>query len=389
MEQLCVFTQDYQATKHRLKRVNGLRFSWDINGCFQAMFSLTRRTDSPYDDLGLNYNLYIKNQRGDILWQGRIETIEPMVEDGGLTGNTVIVQALGYWASTRDLTFNGTISTAAPETQLASLISGGYLPHLSSDTSGLVSTGVASNAYQTDDGGTRDVKIDEVIKTICERGNSVNSKVIAYVDERRRLCTRVISPTATPKYTVKKSRVKGIQPRKSLSGIYSNISVRYKNSADGKLTRVTATDSATETKFTIKYTPAGSSASFRRTRVADLTGLSANNSGIATAQATDYASSLLAYGKRVKTESTSLSVSSEYSIFDTELVQPIKLYNIRPGYYLKVTDIYPRPSGGGSIGEAYATTIFLITQVEYEEETGALTITPEVSSDLSDQIAAE
>jgi hypothetical protein len=382
-EKLTIIARDYNGRTWYLQDATGLKISTTENGYYLASWQLNREFGVAWSDIGLNFQITIYGPRGfDIAWEGRLETIEPSFQDGK---SNLICSATGYWASVFDLFFNGLLSASAtPEAMLSSLISGGYVPQLSSSTAQLLVTGVTADTYRTPNSGTDDVIVGKVILDICASGNSTSQKVVPAVWDNRVLSTMtVVTFNPTADYTLRRNHIVSTGLRRSLSSVADRVTLRYM--LTGALARFTSNDTTVQANLGISY--ASGFASYIRTRLLDFTGL-----GDITAPAAQRrAEAVLSDTKRVKTDSRAVVVRAGKCILDNALLQELPLWAIRAGKWLSIPDLFPRPNLGGTgtvSGDASITTMFYIKQTEYEHDSGTLTITPETSSRVEDIISS-
>jgi hypothetical protein len=375
-ERLQLILADQNAKYWNLFDAAHLKIDTSERGFALASWVLPRDFGFVWDEIGLNFQAFALSSRGDVAWHGRLESIEQALDNWGQP--FLSCQGAGYWSSTYDLTFAGTLGTSAsPETMIGSLFSGGYLPQLSNTTSGLTATGLSGQAYQTPNGGTDDVAVGNVILDLCAKGTSTTGqRVIPLVLANRKLVTRALPVTPTAKYVVKQANVARIGLRRTLTSVFNQVIVRYKSSTDGMLQRAQVNDTASQSNLGVDYTGGGTITGLFRRTVRDITGLSATNSTIAT----QMANAVLYTTKRVGNDSQAITIERDWVIFDTEEGGEIPNWKVQAGYWLQIPDLLPRPSESGSgtnAGDQTLQTMFYITQTQYDDDTGHLTITPE------------
>jgi hypothetical protein len=130
----------------------GSKIKNGTNGYESADWTLDREFGFAWDDQGLNNQVFYYTGFGDEVFHGRLESIAPTWESGICSLNN---SARGYKDSTADIKFFGSL-IGTPEARIAALIAAGYFPQLSTDTSGLITTGIASGTTATDNSGTDD-----------------------------------------------------------------------------------------------------------------------------------------------------------------------------------------------------------------------------------------
>lgn len=377
-EQLSIYTTDQVGSKWYISDAENIVIRNTENGFSNATWDLKRNFSSVYDDLGLNFPVLISNGRDDVAWQGLLEGYEPRKSQNN---GTVSCSAVGYWATLYWLPFNGIIAAAAPETQIAGLVSGGYATQLSSTTS-LVATGVVANPYQTGNGGTDDVRPGDIIFDLCKAGTSTQQRVVPAVWENRILTTTALALTPSARYRVSSQLVDGIALRRNLSTIGTRVLVRYVDSTTHALARIVVNDATTQANLAAYL---GGAVSYIKTEILDISGLNEISAAVATATA----NTRLNNAKKVKSDSP-ITISTEYSIFDLSAGQEIPLWAVRAGYWLQIPDLVPRTNeiGGGTAGgDVAVTSLFYISQCEYQAESNTLTITPENPSSFTDIVS--
>jgi len=384
IEPLTLYTKDQTGFAWRIVDATSLSLKTSENGFLTLTFPLRRPFGFSYEDIGLDFQVFVYSNRGDVAWHGRLESIEP-----SLTGKTssMNVTAVGYWAAGYDEVKNGTISGSTPEACLATILTGGYVAQWSTTTTGLSTTGVTSYNYQTSNGGTDDLPVGDIVLQLYQAGSSSSQRVVPAIWENRQLVTTILASPPSPRYLVRRRNVAGIGLRRALSSVSPKVLVRYKD-ANGNLQRVNVADTATQNNLGVDFTGGGTVTTYNRTQIVDITGLS---NGTSSTNATSLANSKLAVSKLVKSDSQAINISKKYCVIDLVEGQEIPLWKVRSGYYMQIPDLLPRPAEAGSGtagGDAALLTTFYITQTEFKY-TGAadndmLTITPEASSNISD-----
>lgn len=356
------------------------------NGYESADWTLDRDFSFAWDDQALNNQVYYYLPFGDEVFHGRLSSLTPTWDNGisSLAG-----AAKGYKDSATDLKFNGML-TGTPEARIAALITGGYLPQLSSDTTGLITTGIASGTTSTENSGTDDQPPWDVILNICKSGTSANYKVVPQVWGGRKLITKAINTVSPmPRYIVDRANVKKISLARTLSDIYTQVEVRYKSSTNGSLQRLNLppSTSAIATALGVDFTGGGTITPFLKTRVLDLTGILPAGTNLATATAAGNA--LLNEIQRVSNTSDSIVIDQDYVIFDALEGQEIPNCKLRGDDWLQINGFSPWPSEigtGTGAGDQTITSMFLMTAAEYDKDNRVLTITPESAGDLASAI---
>ena len=377
-------TRDANGNYHRLNDVVSCQYTTDENGFKSADLSLKRSFDSAWDDVALNNPLYITSGRGDTAWEGRTEGIAPDINRGA---NSQGMTAQGYWTSTNDLTFRGTVGTSTtPEAMIATFLNSTYLPQLSTSTASLLTTGVTSATYRTGNEGTDNEKIGEVILALCDFGYAADTtkRVIPAVWENRILTTSAVTATnPTPDYIVRKKDVVIGGLRRSLSNVINRVVIRFKN-LSGVLTVTAFNDAAVQASLAAYLGSA--SVSYVRSRVYDWSGLGLLNPTVVAGRA----AALLNDAKQVKTDADSLEINRDYTIFSVSEGQAIPNWKVRAGKWLKISDRLPRATSTGSgsaSGDAGLSNYYYLAQTTYDCFTGQLSLVPEKSSTLEDFIS--
>lgn len=384
---LSLVTRDQVGRWWNLWRHRGGKIRTDAYGFASADFSLDRDFAFAWDDIGLNNQIFFYSPWGDVAFHGRLDAITPTWQDGV---SSLVCIAKGYRDSAADLNFNGTL-IGTPQAKIAALISGGYLPQLSSDTSGLITTGIASGTTATPNSGTDDQAVWEVILNICKSGTSTGQKVLPQVWDDRRLITKavdMISPS--PRYIVDRRNVSKISLSRTLSDTYTQVEVRYKDSVDGSLQRLLlpSVPGAIALSLGIDFTGGGTVTPFVRTRILDITGILPDGCDAATA--TNAGTALLNQEQRVKNSSDSIVIERDYVIFDQLSGQEIPGWAARGGEWLQVNGFSPWPSEigtGTSAGDKTIQSMFFISGTEFDIDSRVLTVTPESAGDLASVIS--
>lgn len=380
---LSLYTRDQYGRYWPVEDAHGLKIKNGQNGYDAASWTCDRDFAFAWDDLALNNQVFIFNPFGDVVWHGRLDSLTPTWSDGV---SSLAGAAKGYKDSATDLKFNGQL-VGTPEARIAALITGGYLPQLASDTTGLIATGLASGSTATDSSGTDDMTVWDVILKICGLGTSTNLKVVAQVWQDRRLVTRTLNMVApTPRYIVDRANVKSINLSRTLSDIFTQVEVRYKDSIDGTLQRLllpTGGPSAFAKALGIDYTGAGTITNFLRTKGLDLSNTYPDGTDAATATAAGQA--LLNELQRTSNTSDSIVIDQDYVVFDTLEGQEIPNSKLRGDDWIQINGFTPWPTEAGtgtSAGDSAITSMFLMTGAELDNDSGTLTITPESAGDL-------
>lgn len=356
-------------------------------GFFQSTWTLKRDFSIAYDDIGLNSMVVWRSPRNDRVWQGRLIGIELRYDATG--GNAINVVAQGYFGSAYDLTINGSLS-GTTEQKLAALITGGYLPQLVNDTTGIVAAGISSSyPWSTANGGSDDMRVGDAILDIAKTGTSDSQRYLTQVWlDRKFVTTTVNMSTPVARYKVKKNNVQSIVLRRNLNDIANLVLVRYKQ-ADGLLYRASRPDTASQNLYGIDYTLSNSYLAnrtpFVRSQIMDITGLDATTP----ANAALAGDTRLAQVKRLRNDSDAITIVNDLSIYDTVLGRYVSKFEVKAGNWLEVTDLFPRLSSGGAAiagADPVYQNMFYITSARYELSSGTLTLTPERSSDLASQI---
>lgn len=387
MERLYFIATDAGGGIHRLRDVIGGSFSTDEHGFKSATLQHSRDFRFGWDDLGLNYDLLI-GVRGNVAWNGRMEGNEAQPSGGygsvGSSGN-------GYYASTRDLLFTGTVSTSAtPEAMIASFLNSVYLPQLSTATTGLLVTGVTGAKYLTGNNGTDSEYVGDIIETICGFGYSPGGtpdptkKVAPAVWEDRLLTTTAISTSGTAAdYIVRKKNVNIGGLRRSLSNIVNRVVVRYKD-LSGTFTVTPFNDSASQTAMS-NYL-GGAAVPYVRVELLDWT----SQGNLDPTVVSNRANAILNDLKQVKVDTDSIEIKKDYVVFSVAENQEIPNWKVRAGKWLQIPDRFPRGTSTGSgtaAGDAGLSNYYYISETSYDCFSGVLTLTPENSSSLADFIS--
>jgi hypothetical protein len=355
-------------------------------GYDSADWTLDREFGFAWDDQALNNQVYYYTPFGDEVFAGRLNSLTPTWGDGV---SSLAGAAKGYKDSTSDLKFSGTL-IGTPEARIAALITGGYLTQLANDTTGLITTGIASGTTATENSGTDDQSPWDVILNICKSGTSTGYKVVPQVWGSRKLITKAINTVSpTPRYIVDRANVAKISLARTLSDIYTQVEVRYKDSVDGSLQRLVlpSSTSAIATALGVDFTGGGTITPFLRTRVLDLTGILPDGTDLTTATAAGNA--LLNELQRTSNTSDSIVIDQDYVVFDVLEGQEIPLYKVRGDDWLQINGFSAWPSEvgtGTSAGDQAITSMFLMTAAEYDKDNRVLTITPESAGDLASAI---
>lgn len=358
-----------------------------LYGYESADWVLDREFGFSWDDIGLNNQVFYFTPFGDEVFHGRLDVVAPTLSDGiGSLAN----QANGYKDSGTDITWAGGSLTGTPEAKIAALITGSAFLQLTTDTTGLVTTGIASDTTSTPNSGTDDITAWDFVLQICRSGTSAGYKVVPQVWGDRRLVTKAINTVnPTPRYIVDVANVRRTSLKRTLSEIYTQISVRYKDSADGSLKHLylPATPSATTQALGVDYTGGGIITDYWHRHVVDITSLYPD--GCTAAQATNVATALLNEEQRVRNTTDALVIDVDYVIFDVLEGQEIPLCQFRGDDWLQINGFSPWPTDvgtGTSAGDQATTSLFLVTGAEYDITNHTLTITPESAGDLASAI---
>lgn len=389
MQSLRVFTADSAGKHWPVLDATGITFTTKENGFDSCNFTLSRAFGVAWEDIALNMQVLVYNNRFDVAWHGRLESITPTWQNGK---SNVKIVAAGYWYSAFDLTVSGTVTGTTPEACIKTLMTTSYLLQLSTTQTGIATTGVTGYNFTTGNGGTDDIRVGDAILAICKQGDSSNNRVFPYVldtlgaDGKPLLNTKALnaaSPTA--RYVVRRANVASISLSRSLSMVKNRIIVRYKDSTTGALNRSTQNDTSSQGNLGIDFTGSAGTTNFIRSEVLDISGL---QGGTTSTIANNTANARLNETKRVRNvASQAINLVQDYVVFDTTEGQEIPLWKVRAGYHIQIPDLLPRVSEAGtgtSAGDYALATTFYITQTSYNAQTGALSITPEQSSAASE-----
>lgn len=380
-EKLTVYTADSAGRRWQIADATPPKIKNTENGFDVCNLSLLRDFALSWPDIGLNFQVFIFAARGDTAWHGRLESIEPRLEEGN---GFVNVTAIGYWANAYDSDYSGTLSTSAtPEAMITTLFSSSKLSQIASLN--LYTTGLSGREYRTGNGGTDSAKVGDVIKDLCDMGDSSSpvKRVVPAVWTDRQLVTYAVttqSPVAD--YTIPRALVKSISLRRALSQVYTRVTCRYKDTG-GILQTATVNNTAQQAALGVDFSGSGSITNFVRVYIMDISGLSG---GTTSTVATNSANARLNKVSRVTNDSDSIVVDTEYAIFSVAENQTVPLWKIRAGKWLQIPDLLPRPSdtgSGTSAGDASLSTMFYITEAAYDSQSGVLTLTPETSGELA------
>ena len=388
MEVMTVKTRDALGKYWQIADALGVTFTYKPTGCDTCTFTMLREFAFAWDDIGLNSQLIIDNKAGDRAWYGRVESIAPTLQ-----GDLAVIQvaAQGYWWSTYDLTVQGTVSGTTPEGILTSLIGATYLPQLSTVATGLATTGVTGISYQTGNTGTDNTRIGDAIAAVCSYGDSALKKVRAYVDAtlgsdgKPRLNTVVVNTvTPSPRYILRRANINGIGLSRSLSLVRNRVIVRYKDSTSGAIANRPARNNTTsQGNLGVDYTGSAGKTNYIRSEILDMSGL---QNGTTSAIADNSGDVKLNEVSRIRNIATgAITVTQDYVVYDTVETSEIPNWKVKAGYYLQIPDLFPRLSsvGSGSLaGDVMLETTFYISETKYDCDTGQLSLTPEVASDL-------
>jgi len=369
------------------QKPQGLVIKNTENGYAEANWSYDRSFQAYYSDLASFANVRIDNSSWiynttGTQWQGWL--VGPTSElQGGI--ERVSAQALGYWATLNFLKRPSSLATGTPESQIALLFSGGYLPHLLNDTTGLAVTGVASNIFNTNNGTTFEFVAD-IVRDLCNRGTSTGLRVVPSVWENRKLVTTILPATPAPRYKVDVKWVESMTLHRSLLTVYNRVSVLYKNNV-GTTVFINVDDTTTpssQTRYGFNY--GAGAVPFIRQYVADITSMGNMPSAV---QPTDYANQYLAKYARLRNIATNaITLKPGALVMDTVLGRTMPLFAVRAGTYFQIQGLYPRPTSGGTgtqAGDGGTDKYFYVSATEYNHDSGKLALSPEVKTDLSNQ----
>lgn len=397
---ITIQTHDPSGVSYTLSGVKNLEFESGYNGYFQARFDLQRDFNYGWPDLGLAFQLYAYSGLNEV-WHGLIWNYAPR-KNSGSNADTVGVTALGYYASTSWLAFpsvadrnsgvDGVIPVGSPESQLSYLLTHGYLPHLVAGT--FAATGLTNNVFSTPNGGTDEMRVAKVVEAICNASTTSNQVVLPQVWNDRKFGTKTV-PTdpanLSPRYVVSIRNVETMDLERSLNGVVNRQIGRHVSDADGSLNRVEADDTTSQNVLAIDYTGSGTKTPIIIDDIVDLTGLGKTS----IASATLLVTTRLGNTRRIQHQSRGITVSQDWTIFDTTLGRVIRNCEVRAGEWLQIPDLYPRLSltGSGTVaGDISITDKFLISKTSYrahEDGSGMLTITPEVSANLAELVSGQ
>lgn len=387
MERLYYRVIDANGGQHRLYDVIGANISTYEYGFMTATLQHSRQFNQGWDEIGLNYDLII-GARGTTGWNGFMEgnTAQPNSDFGniGSSGN-------GYFASTRDLIFTGTVSTSAtPEAMIATFLNSTYLPKLLTSTAGLLTTGITGATYITGNGGTDSEYVGDIIQTICGFGyapggvHDTTKKVVPAVWENRLLTTTTIKTSSpTPDYIVRKKDVVIGQLRRSLSNVINRLVIRFKD-LSGVLTVTAFNDTTSQT--TMAAYLGGASVPYVRVKLLDWT----DQGNLDPTIVSNRANTILNDLKLVKVDTDSIEIKRDYVVFSVADGQEIPNWKVRAGKWLKIPDRFPRGTSTGAgtpAGDSSLSNYYYITQTKYDCFSGVLTLTPENSSSMEDFIS--
>jgi hypothetical protein len=378
MERLTLLTRDRKAQYWTLSEAVGIRFTTGENGYMQANFRLDRSLRGltfAWEDLTLNNQIYLMSARGDLAWHGRLAIVQLSQDKGKIN---LDCSAVGYWASTYDSFFTGTLgSGTTPQAMLTSLLA--YTTQLVNDSTGLISTGLTGQGYQTQDGGTVPARVGDIILDLCRLGTSTTGdRVVPQVWEGRKLVTKRLPATPAAAYSVQLASVASVTVLRDLSAVYNRVLVRYKSSTDNSLLTSTNEDTTQQSIQGVDFTGAGSTTSLLRTTVRDITGLSPTTSTAADAMG----NAILNLTKRVHNEIKTIKIEQDFVVMDTALGQEIPNWAVKAGNWIRIPDMFPRVSDpsdasvGTALGDESLQTMFYISQTEFDLDSGALTLTP-------------
>jgi hypothetical protein len=382
---LTIYTYDQYYRAWPIGDASGVTLENNENGYSQATWQLEREFDIAWEDIGINFQVFFFSPRGDTAWHGRIDTIEPSFGDDGVK---VKCSAVGYWASTYDLPFNGVLGTSTtPEAMEALLVNSTYLPQLVTSTSGLITTGITGVGYQTPDSGVNDVRVGDVLLQLTRFGTSVTGqRVVPYVLTGRQLFTRALPATPTARYILRLGNTASVDLRRVLSAIGNRANIKWKDTV-GNVNRTSVNDASSQNSLGVDFTGLGTITPFVRVQeVKDVTSYVNMTAAIATSMA----NASLYTTKQTRNDSQDVTIQQDWVIFDTVAGQEVPNWAVLAGYWIDVPDLFPRPqaAGSGSTGGDQAlATLFYIKNAKFEQDTGYLTITPENSSDLSEVAA--
>lgn len=385
-ENLTMWTRGTDGYRKYLQDVSNLVLSSNENGFYIATWTMLREFGVAWEDLGLNSQMTVYGPRCfDTAWDGRLETIEPAIQNGK---DMIQCSAVGYWASASDLFYNGVLGSGVTPESMLTTLNAAYLPQLSYPPT-LVTTGRTGDGYQTPNTGTDDVVVSDVVKKVCAIGDSSNNRIVPAVWENRNLSTSAVTTVnPSPDYVLRRKDINSTGLRVALSNVQDRVTIRYIDNGTGLLARVTVNDTTVQGNFSVDYQGAGipgTNTNYIRTKLLDFTGLGP----ISATAATNRANVQLNDSKRTKADSKAIVVSADWSIVDRSRYQEIPLWSIRAGKWLQIPDLFPRPNVGGSgasSGDSSVTTMFYITQTSYDAESGVLTITPDNSSALENLV---
>lgn len=387
-EQLTLATRDQAGRFWNIGSFRNGKIRTDKYGFLSADFTLDEDFATPPEEVGFDNQIYFFNCWGDVMFHGRLDVVTPTWN--GLEAN-IPYTAKGYKDSATDGKFNGTL-IGTPEARIAALISGGYLPQLSTDTTGLITTGIASGTTATNNSGTDDMTPWDVILNICKSGTSAGLKVLPQVWEDRKLITKAVDMvTPTPRYIVDRANVKQIALSRTLSDVYTQVVVRYKDIADGSLKRlvVPASTSAIATALGVDFTGGGTITPFIRTRVLDISNILPDGCDAATATAAGTA--LLNEVQRVSNVYQAIRIEQDYVIFDRVEGQEISNVEVRGGEWIYTNgfSVWPNDAATGSpAGDKTIQPLFFIsgTEVDLDDPDFAVNVVPESSGDVADAV---
>jgi hypothetical protein len=205
--------------------------------------------------------------------------------------------------------------------------------------------------FQTDNEGTDDQPIGDIILDLCAKGTSVTyQRVIPQVwealgsDGKPVLSTAILPAFVSTRYIVRLANVKSFSLRRSLSNIQNRVRVRYKLDTDGTLAKSVRNDTASQSNLGVDFTGGGTITNFIRVGNYDVS----NNYSANATNADRLGDTILNRLKRVSNQSQAIVIEKDWVIFDVQTGQEIPNWAVRAGQWLQIPDLFPRGSESGT-----------------------------------------
>lgn len=397
-----LYTRDYAGRLHLISDWNVGSVDTNEFGYATGVIEVKRTPRYAWDDIAPNFQFYVVPNLGavsvedDAIWHGFIEAPEIALTnwqaEGGASSRTpssTRIHIAGYWNTAYFLPFRGSIAAGTRDAQIARLINAGYLPQLSSDTTGLSLAGTIgqpARRFETGNGGTDDMPVGDVIRALLSEGRaSDNAALLPTVWNKRRLIIRAVSPTATPQFRIPGQNV-NYQTKRSIMSVYDRVTVRYKLA--GVLLRQSANDVTIANRLGVAYSPGAAVTPFARTLVTDIASQQ-GNSDTPTSVASAYASKVLNRVKVIRNESQSLIVKPGTSVkvvpstaafAGADGWSAVSYWQLMraPGCWVQSWDVHQRLSDMGmTANEQHINSVFYITKASLDLTSGVITLTPE------------